>query len=221
MKRFGVDLAKSPINRGFKNMIVSQHSEVDSMYTKNSNDIVDDNSSINYDIHHNHNSVYDIYSSSTTSGLSDTICNNNSNNIKCSMCNLSSDNTNVIMLSCCNDICHVKCIIDKFNLFNYNSDMEYKEFNENLVDNEFFNKFKCLKCNKNLSYEDIFNLYSKFICCNKKYINEYDLKMSKLKDQKKKVENEIKCVNEYISKLHSEKNISQIIMSKTFNLMTL
>ena len=115
MKRFGVDLAKSPINRGFKNMIVSQHSEVDSMYTKNSNDIVDDNSSINYDIHHNHNSVYDIYSSSTTSGLSDTICNNNSNNIKCSMCNLSSDNTNVIMLSCCNDICHVKCIIDKFN----------------------------------------------------------------------------------------------------------
>lgn len=235
MKRFGVDLSKSPINRGFKNMVVSPKSEIESMYTKNSNDVIDDDSSISYDInhdlhhdvhpdlhhdlHHNHNSVYDIYSSSTTSGLQ--LCNNNGSHIKCSICNLSSDNTNVIMLSCCNDICHVKCVIDKYNLFNYNSEMEYTEFNENLIDNEFFNKFKCLKCNQNFSYEDIFNLHSKFISYNKKYINEYDLKMTKLKDQKKKIENEIKCVNEYILKLQSEKNISQTIMSKTFNLMTL
>lgn len=239
MKRFGVELKRTPI----KGVIDNPKSENDSLYTKSSipfqktPDCSDDGSS-NYDYNHNHNynSVYDIYASNNISShLSNNVSSHtsnqnnietnstdyNDNKIKCNLCNVVNDNTNFIMLSCCNDICHIKCLINKFNIFNNNdTDAEYKEFDENSITPEFFNGLKCLKCNHSLNHEDIFNLYSKYILNNKKFIIEYDKKILSLKDQKKKIDNEIKCLNEYILKLQNERQISQIIMTKTFHLMT-
>lgn len=245
MKRFGVELKRTPVKG-----VINDKTENESLYTKNSisiqktSDCGDDGSS-NYEYNHNHNynSVYDFYSSNNLSShVSNNISNNtpnhisnntqplsnidtdsldyNENKIKCNLCNVVNDNTNFIILSCCNDICHITCLINKFNIFNDNTESEYKEFNEETITPDFFNGLQCLKCNHSLNYEDIFNLYSKYILNNKKYMIEYDKKIILLKDQKKKIENEIKCLNEYITKLQNEKKISQIIMKKTFQLMS-
>lgn len=240
MKRFGVELKRTPVKGVINENIKSEN---ESLYTKNSislqknSDCGDDGSS-NYEYNHNHNynSVYDIYASNNlsshmsnyTTNNSQPLSNNidtdsmdyNENKIRCNLCNVVNDNTNFIILSCCNDICHIKCLINKFNIFNDNTETEYKEFNENSITPDFLIGLQCLKCSNSLNYEDIFNLYSKYILNNKKYMVEYDKKILSLKDQKKKIENEIKCLNEYITKLQNEKNISQIIMKKTFQLMS-
>lgn len=231
MKRFGVELKRVPVNKG--NLPTDQTqsilSENGSLFTKNSNSLhnipldgSDNSNTSDYDYNHNHNSIfYDLYSNK----LQNTPSENQSyesgdNKLKCNICNTMNDNTNFIILSCCNDICHIKCLINKLNFFNDNSYMDHNEFNENLITNDFLNSIVCLKCNKILNYEDIFNIQSKHILNNKKYITEYDKKIILLKDQKKKIENEIKCLNEYIVKLNNEKQIAQIIMTKMFNLMS-
>jgi hypothetical protein len=238
MKRFGVELKRVPVNAPVnKGVTISNDqtqsilSENGSLFTKNSNSLHNipldgsDNSSTSdydYNPHHNHNSVfYDLYSSKIQNTPSENYSSeSNDNKLKCNICNMMNDNTNFIILSCCNDICHIKCLISKLNFFNENSDMDYNDFNENLITNDFLNSIVCLKCNKVLNYEDIFNIQSKHILNNKKYIAEYDKKIILLKDQKKKIENEIKCLNEYIIKLNNEKQIAQVIMTKMFSLMS-
>lgn len=231
-KRFGIDLKRIPV-QGVKGVTINdQHSmisENDSLYTKQSNTLQtepiggDDSTSDEFDYHHNHhNSVfYDIYANKIPTTVQSDCSSNATDKItlNCNICNTLNDNKNFIILSCCNDICHIKCLINKLNVFD-NSNSDYNEFNENVINTEFFNKLQCLKCNKTLNHEDVFNLYSKHILNNKKYISEYDKKITSLKEQKKMIENEIKCLNEYITKLQSEKQISQVIMSKAFILMT-
>jgi hypothetical protein len=144
--------------------------------------------------------------------------------IVCSSCNLESrkDTSNYIILSCCNSIFHIKCLIDKYNVNNLlgNPDDDYYVFDENTITQSYFDKVKCLKCDCKLNYEDVFSIHSKYVLYNKKYTNDYNIQLNSLKDQKNKIENEMKCLNEYISKLENERKISKIIMTKTFTLMS-
>ena len=161
--------------------------------------------------------------------------------VACELCNLEShkEKSNYIILSCCHTIFHIKCLIDKLNLYKISDDMKNFNlndsesitsknsnkstnlvFNENIITQEYFKNLTCTHCSKNLHYEDIFSLHSKNALCNKKYQNEYNTQINSLKDQKIKIENEIKCLNEYITKLENEKKISKIMMSKTYTLMT-
>jgi len=172
--------------------------------------------------------------------------------VVCELCNLEShkEKSNYIILSCCHTIFHIKCLIDKLNIYKISDDIKNVQlndpdfvractkqdtesiaskssnksnnlvFNENIITQEYFKNLICTHCNKNLHYEDIFSLYSKNALCNKKYQNEYNLQINSLKDQKMKIENEIKCLNEYVIKLENEKKISKIMMSKTYTLMT-
>lgn len=144
--------------------------------------------------------------------------------IVCSSCNLESrkDTSNYIILSCCNSIFHIKCLIDKYNVNNLlgNPDDDYYVFDENTITQSYFDKVKCLKCDCKLNYEDVFSIHSKYVLYNKKYTNDYNIQLNSLRDQKNKIENEMKCLNEYISKLENERKISKIIMTKTFTLMS-
>lgn len=142
--------------------------------------------------------------------------------IICSLCNLESrkDTSNYIILSCCNNIFHIKCLIDKYNILLGNPNDDYYVFDENTITQSYFDKVKCLKCECKLNYEDVFSIHSKYVLYNKKYTNDYILQLNSLKDQKNKIENEMRCLNEYISKLENEKKISKIIMTKTFTLMS-
>jgi len=144
--------------------------------------------------------------------------------IVCSSCNLEirKDTSNYIILSCCNSIFHIKCLIDKYNVNNLlgNPDDDYYVFDENTITQSYFDKVKCLKCDCKLNYEDVFSIHSKYVLYNKKYTNDYNIQLNSLRDQKNKIENEMKCLNEYISKLENERKISKIIMTKTFTLMS-
>ena len=144
--------------------------------------------------------------------------------IVCSSCNLESrkDTSNYIILSCCNSIFHIKCLIVKYNVNNLlgNPDDDYYVFDENTITQSYFDKVKCLKCDCKLNYEDVFSIHSKYVLYNKKYTNDYNIQLNSLRDQKNKIENEMKCLNEYISKLENERKISKIIMTKTFTLMS-
>lgn len=147
-----------------------------------------------------------------------------SSSIVCSSCNLESrkDTSNYIILSCCNSIFHIKCLIDKYNVNNLlgNPNDDYYVFDENTITQSYFDKVKCLKCDCKLNYEDVFSIHSKYVLYNKKYTNDYNIQLNSLRDQKNKIENEMKCLNEYISKLENERKISKIIMTKTFTLMS-
>lgn len=144
--------------------------------------------------------------------------------IVCSSCNLESrkDTSNYIILSCCNSIFHIKCLIDKYSVNNLlgNPNDDYYVFDENTITQSYFDKVKCIKCDCKLNYEDIFSIHSKYVLCNKKYTNDYNIQLNSLKEQKNKIENEMRSLNEYILKLENEKKISKIIMTKTFTLMS-
>jgi hypothetical protein len=96
----------------------------------------------------------------------------------------------------------------------------YEYFNENTISQGCLDKIFCINCDNRVNYEDIFTLYSKNILCNKKFHTQHITQLNILKDQKTKIENEIKCLNEYITKLENEKNMSKIIMDKTYKLLT-
>lgn len=172
--------------------------------------------------------LYDVYSKDKCKNISITSVENTSSQLICEICTNSSNSsssksigTNHIVLSCCNHIFHVKCLLDHYNKNNDDKDDDYYlHFDESNINSQFYEEYNCIKCNTNLHYEDVFNLYSKQILSNKKYTSEYTKKLNALKEQKKRIENEMKCLNEYIIKLQNEKKMSQVIMMKTFSLMT-
>jgi hypothetical protein len=145
----------------------------------------------------------------------------------CNLCKLDS-HKDYIFLSCCNSVFHIKCLINKYtrditsvggkNGSNTNEHYEY--FNENTITQGCFDKIICTNCDNKVNYEDIFTLYSKNILCNKKFHTQHITQLNTLKDQKTKIENEIRCLNEYITKLDNDKNMSKIIMDKTYKLLT-
>lgn len=160
----------------------------------------------------------------------------------CELCNLEGRNekSNYIILSCCHSIFHVKCLVNKLNLYKISDEMKnftlndaesitsksskksnnVLVFNENSITHDYLNNIICTHCRKNLHHEDIFSLHSKNALYNRKHIGDYYTQINSLKDQQMKIENEIKCLTEYITKLDNEKKISKIIMSKTYSLMT-
>jgi hypothetical protein len=148
----------------------------------------------------------------------------------CNLCKLDS-HKDYIFLSCCNTVFHIKCLINKYtrdiasvvggkNGNGGNTNEHYECFNENTITQGCFDKIICTNCDNKVNYEDIFALYSKNILCNKKFHTQHITQLNTLKDQKTKIENEIRCLNEYITKLDNEKNISKIIMDKTYKLLT-
>lgn len=170
---------------------------------------------------------------------------NKSRSLICNLCKLDSHN-DYLILSCCNSTFHIKCLINKYTkeafstgskviprvsgetqtyecfkdkTYEYFKENTYECFNENNVTQDSFNKMICIHCNNRLNYEDIFTLYSKNIMCNKKFHTQYITQLAKLKDQKSKIETEIKCLNEYIDKLENDKTLSKIIMDKTYKLI--
>ena len=203
----------------------------ESIYSENDSDAI-----LNYKVDYDDNSSYLNDNSSIDNDVL-----KGSKLVVCELCNLEShkEKSNYIILSCCHTIFHIKCLIDKLNLYKISDDMKNFNlndsesitsknsnkstnlvFNENIITQEYFKNLTCTHCSKNLHYEDIFSLHSKNALCNKKYQNEYNTQINSLKDQKIKIENEIKCLNEYITKLENEKKISKIMMSKTYTLMT-
>ena len=210
-----------------------------SLYTKNiddkANDIYNkepsykDNSYNDYnDYSPTNDDLYDAYSKDKCKNNSIISAENTASQLICEMCTNSSNSsnsksigTNHIVLSCCNHVFHVKCLLDHYNRNQDVQDDEYYlKFDESNINSQFYDKYNCIKCNTNLHYEDVFNLYSKQILTNKKYATEYTKKLNGLQEQKKRIENEMKCLNEYIVKLQNEKKMSQVIMMKTFSLMT-
>ena len=211
----------------------------DNLYNNNKESIYSENDSdaiLNYKVDYDDNSSYLNDNSSIDNDVL-----KGSKLVVCELCNLEShkEKSNYIILSCCHTIFHIKCLIDKLNLYKISDDMKNFNlndsesitsknsnkstnlvFNENIITQEYFKNLTCTHCSKNLHYEDIFSLHSKNALCNKKYQNEYNTQINSLKDQKIKIENEIKCLNEYITKLENEKKISKIMMSKTYTLMT-
>jgi len=146
-------------------------------------------------------------------------------NVQCNLCNLESNkgSSNYIILSCCNNIFHVKCLVDKYNVYNVNDENSIDDhvvFDEKLINKNYLDKVKCNKCDTSLNYEDLFTLHSKNILCNKNYAKQYHAQLLSLKDQRNKIDNEIKCLNEYISKLDHEKKVSYVMMAKTYSLLT-
>jgi len=150
----------------------------------------------------------------------------------CNLCKLDS-HKDYIFLSCCNSIFHIKCLINKYtrdivgvvNGKNTNTSINsvndhYEYFNENTISQGCLDQIFCINCDNRVNYEDIFTLYSKNILCNKKFHTQHITQLNILKDQKTKIENEIKCLNVYITKLENEKNMSKIIMDKTYKLLT-
>ena len=144
-------------------------------------------------------------------------------NVQCNLCNLESNKGGSIILSCCNNIFHVKCLVDKYNVYNVNDQQitnDHVVFEEKSVDKNYLDKVKCTKCDTSLNYEDLFTLHSKNILCNKNYSKQYHSQLVSLKDQRNKIDNEIKCINEYINKLEHEKKVSYVIMARTYSLLT-
>jgi hypothetical protein len=141
----------------------------------------------------------------------------------CNLCKLDS-HKDYIFVSCCNSVFHIKCLIDKYTKEVFcksgNGNEQYNCFNENTITQESFDKIICVNCDNNVNYEDIFTLYSKNVLCNKKFYTKHITQLNLLKDQKTKIENEIKCLNEYVDKLENEKNLSKIIMDKTYKLLS-
>ena len=226
MKRSGLIVEKSNksiVSNNIKNTDVETYSN-NSLYTQNT----DEEEYENYDDNdNNYDSVLNTYKNSNNSSLNDVRHHghghdhdNLSNNVLCEYCNTDNNKltSNHIILSC-NHIFHVKCLMDKFNVLYNDNDNKMFEFNENMINNKFYESHCCLKCKNKLNYEDIFSIYSKHVSSNKGDINDYDKKIDKLKDQRKKIENEIKCLNDYISKLQAEKQASQMILTKTFSLL--
>jgi hypothetical protein len=177
----------------------------------------------NNDYEDHHYEFYNDYKNSKNfKNTNDEIQSNSSNhssnkslakNLKCEMCQKSNDTT-YTMLSCCNIIVHVKCVLDTFLI---NDDVV---LNENIVDKMYIDKIKCYKCNNNMPYSDIFSIHCKNINNTKNICEKFNIQKQELENHKKKIENEIKCINEYVQKIESDKKISQIIMAKTFSLLT-
>jgi len=210
---------------------ISETNSFNSLYTKN----VDDKDNSYKDSYSEYNDysptnddLYDVYAKDKCKNISITSVENTLSQLICEICTNSSNSstsksigTNHIVLSCCNHIFHVKCLLDHYNKNNDDKDDDYYlHFDESNINSQFYDEYNCIKCNTNLHYEDVFNLYSKQILSNKKFTSEYTKKLNTLKEQKKRIENEMKCLNEYIVKLQNEKKMSQVIMMKTFSLMT-
>ena len=200
-----------------RRMCVIQNNLYDSLYSYNSSSLNSNKkreSTLSYNIEPNEYSEdgnYD-YSVSNYSG-------SNVSNITCNMCNLESNkvSSNYIILSCCNNVFHVKCLMDKFN--EYTTDKMIDNtfiLNDNSID---FDKKRCPKCESIMNYEDLFTIYSKNVLSNKIFTKEYDSQLTSLKEQKMKIENEMKCLNEYIIKLDQEKKVSHFMMSKIYSLL--
>ena len=218
----------------------------DNLYNNNKESIYSENDSdaiLNYKVDYDYVNDNSSYLNDNNSSI-DRLCSDRepgSKSVACELCNLESrkEKSNYIILSCCHTIFHIKCLIDKLNVYKISDDMKNVQltdcesissktsnksnnvvFSENTITQEYFKNLTCTHCNKSIHYEDIFSLHSKNALCNKKYQNEYNTQINSLKDQKMKIENEIKCLNEYIIKLENEKKISKIMMSKTYTLMT-
>lgn len=154
---------------------------------------------------------------------------NKSRALLCNLCKLDSHN-DYLILSCCNTTFHIKCLINKYTkdvfrksphkLLGSSGNHHYEYLNESTITQESFDNMMCLNCNDKLNYEDIFTLYSKNIMSNKKFHTQHITQLNKLNDQKIKIENEIKCLNEYIDKLNNDKKVSKIIMDKTYKLIS-
>jgi hypothetical protein len=173
-----------------------------------------------YDVHYefyNDYNEYDTTSIDINSNRSTIIY---SKNIKCSICNSDDVDKNYIIMSCCNNIVHIKCITTALYDYLYDNNKEMLIFNEDSVDKYHLDKIKCVKCDCSINYSDIFSIYSKKMNINKDVYEKFIIQKKELEEQKDKIENELKCVNDYIKKLENEKKISQIIMSKTFSLLS-
>ena len=214
---------------------ISETNSFNSLYTKNVDDkdnsykdSYKDSYSEYNDYSPTNDDLYDVYAKDKCKNISITSVENTLSQLICEICTNSSNSstsksigTNHIVLSCCNHIFHVKCLLDHYNKNNDDKDDDYYlHFDESNINSQFYDEYNCIKCNTNLHYEDVFNLYSKQILSNKKFTSEYTKKLNTLKEQKKRIENEMKCLNEYIVKLQNEKKMSQVIMMKTFSLMT-
>ena len=224
----------------YNNSIYSDKSDVSRSSSLNSGNINDNEkcSESGYsgidcfnDYSHNHSKDNHYHDNSSDKGDAIHSINNKTKSLLvCNLCKLDS-HKDYIFLSCCNTVFHIKCLINKYtrdiasvvggkNGNGGNTNEHYECFNENTITQGCFDKIICTNCDNKVNYEDIFALYSKNILCNKKFHTQHITQLNTLKDQKTKIENEIRCLNEYITKLDNEKNMSKIIMDKTYKLLT-
>jgi len=164
-----------------------------------------------YDIHYEFYNDYNNYESSIIETKSESTI--TSKCIKCEICNKDDSDKNFIILSCCNNIVHIKCIVSELQ----------NDFSDGLHEkdkSECFENIECIKCHYNMHYSDIFSIYYKTINANKNIYEKVIAQKQELQEQMKKIENELKCINEYIDKIEREKKMAQTIISKTFLLLS-
>ena len=155
----------------------------------------------------------DLYSDEDKSENIDTFLEEYSKNEKiiCNICNnehLENNMYNVeykgyVIVSCCNKIYHVQCIV-KFLKLNFNNN--YIQENINI---SYFSNMKCHSCNTVLQKLDILTIISKYIDFNK---NNLNLKLSELIEQKQAIETEIQDIQNYNIKIENERINSQKLL---------
>ena len=131
------------------------------------------------------------------------------NKIVCEICTNVDTSKHFIILSECNHVYHISCIIDEF----YNT-IDH----ENDINKEFFSKLTCFKCNKHIQYADVFSIYSKLFENNKKSVSSLKQRKNNLEQQLENITKEMDCVNECMQKIQTENKTFQKIMLKTFTL---
>ena len=141
---------------------------------------------------------------------------------KCDTCNLDKQDESFIILSCCKSICHSSCIFE-----NIKTKISYDSINTSNVTNAIdtsesvlklnelkLNELKCFKCKTNIQETDILHICSKNIIVNQKYMSRKNQQLTDLIERKRKLENEIKNMNLYISKLDNETKLSKLLVKK-------
>ena len=128
------------------------------------------------------------------------------NKFNCKLCctnNSSNTSNNYIILSC-DHIFHINCLVE----------LHFKDiYNYHVIDNEYFENRKCTVCDKQIQFEEIMYLHSKFLSNTKFFIKTHQLSIDELEEQLKNIKNELRICYDYKHKLEKNREKSKQIVS--------
>ena len=126
----------------------------------------------------------------------------NKKNIICEYCNEYGDG-NFIILNC-NHVFHIICLANE----------HFEDSKINIIDENFFNKRKCLICYQQLELEDVQLIHNKYHKHTKQYIKQQQDRILNLDSQMNKIKEELRVCYVFKEKLEKEKEKStQIIIT--------